>query len=80
MSSLVIHMPRYTKAEDLLVDIIETHKCLEEEINDPWFSPMEAGGGNYDDVYYLGQNVGEYRLAQRVLEVIREEKVNAESE
>ena len=51
-----------------LNNIIENNSWREEEeIQDDW-NPMDASGGNFDDAYYLGKEMGYYMCAKRLLE------------
>jgi hypothetical protein len=40
---------------------------------DEMFNACDASGGNFDDAYYIGQDVGAYHLAKGILELLGEQ-------
>jgi hypothetical protein len=42
--------------------------------DDPDFNPCDFSGGNFDDAYWAGFNQGQTKLAQSILETIKETK------
>lgn len=44
--------------------------CSKLEVDPTVENAFEASGGNYDDAYSLGINVGEYHLAQQIMTIM----------
>ena len=54
------------KAELDFLKVLAAKPLAEDE--DEWYNPCDAGGGNYDDVYYNGLVAGETYLARGILD------------